>query len=157
MKAKKSSILMRVNIVGYAGAPATLFCAFDSETDTLAVIKESPEYEAGPRDGFLKISSQDRDLSHDALFTEADTRSAINAFFELEALKLISISPGVQRCNPANKIERDGMDEGGMKYRISPDITNAQVAVLAAAHYAGAQRGNAAALDFMDAMKLFSI
>lgn len=157
MSDKKASILMRVNIVGFAGAPSTLFCAFDPNTDILAVVREGDGYEAGPRDGFLKISSQQRDAHQDALYTEDNTREAITAFFELDALKLINISAKAQRCDPRSKIERDGMDESGMKYRIAPDITNAQVAVLAAAFFAGAQRGAAAAQDFMDDMRLFSL
>jgi hypothetical protein len=157
MAEKKATILMRVNIVGYAGPPSTLFCAFDPNTDILAVVKEAPEYEPGARDGFLKISSQSRDTHYDALFTEDNTRDAINAFFELDALKLINISAKAQRCNPTAKIERDGMDEGGMKYRISPDITNAQVGVLAASHFAGSQRGVAAVADFMEDMRMLSI
>ena len=153
---KKATVLMRVNIVGFAGSPSTLFCAFDPNTDMLAIIKEHPEYEAGAREGFLKISSQSRDEHFDALYAEDNTRDAINAFFELDALKLISISAKAQRCNPLNKIERDGMDEGGMKYRIAPDITNAQVAVLAASFYAGSQRGAAASMDFMDEMRMMT-
>lgn len=143
-------------MVGYAGPPVTLFAAFDPATDVLAIVKQAPEYESGPRDGFLKISSQERDAHHDALFLEENTRQAITAFFELDALKLISISEKAQRSNPLSKIERDGMDEKGIKYRIAPDITNAQVAVLAASFYAGAQRGAAAAQDFMEDLRLMT-
>ena len=151
-----SAVLIRVNIAGYGGAPVSMFCAYDPETDILAVARES-EYEDGPRDGFLKITNQDRDGAYDALFSEELTKGAIGSFFELDALKLLNISSKVQRCSPLNKIERDGMDEGGMKYRIAPDISNAQVAVLAAAWYVNAQRGVTAVREFADEMRMLTI
>jgi hypothetical protein len=154
MAEAKPIIAMRVNIIGYSGEPATMYCAYDPGTDILAVLKQAPAYEAGPKDGFLKISSQSRDAHHDAIFTEEMTREAINAFFELDALKLLNINSNAQRANPLHQIERDGMDEGGMKYRIAPAITNAQVAVLAACHYAAAQRGYTVASDFMEEMRM---
>lgn len=156
MSEKKPTIKMRVNVAGYKGAPASLFAAYDPATDILLVARESA-YEGGERDGFLKITNQVRDSAQDALFTEDDTRSAITAYFELEALRLITLAQSVQRCNPESKIERDGMDERGMKYRIHPDISNAQVAVLFAALYAGRQRSVDVAQGFMDEMLLISI
>lgn len=151
-----SHVLMRVNIAGYGGTAVSVFCAYDTESDMLAVSREA-DYEPTARDGFLKITNQDRDAAYDALFTEELTRNAIGAFFELDALKLLAISPKVQRCNPSNKIERDGMDESGMKYRISPDVTNAQVAVLAASWYANTQRGVSAIREFNEEMRMMSI
>lgn len=151
-----SAVLIRVNIAGYGGSPVSMFCAYDPDTDILAVVRET-DYEASERAGFLKISNQDRDAAYDALFTEELTKGAIGAFFELDALKLLSIASKVQRCDPRSKIERDGMDEGGMKYRIAPDISNAQVAVLAAAWYANTQRGVTAVREFAEEMRMMTI
>lgn len=151
-----SHILIRANIAGYGGNAVSIYCAYDTDSDILAVSREG-EYEDSDRPSFLKISNQNRDKAFDALFTEELTRSAINAFFELDALKLLAISPKAQRCNPLNKIERDGMDEGGMKYRISPDVTNAQVAVLAASWYVNTQRGVSAVREFAEEMRMLTI
>lgn len=151
-----SHILIRANIAGYSGSPASVMCAYDTDSDILAVSSER-EYEDMDRAGFLKISNQSRDKAYDALFTEELTRNGITAFFELDALKLLAISSKAQRCNPLNKIERDGMDEGGMKYRIAPDITNAQVAVLAASWYVNTQRGVTAVREFAEEMRMMTI
>jgi hypothetical protein len=156
MSEKKPAVKLRVNIAGFAGKPVSLFAAYDPGTDILLVAREV-EYEGGAREGFLKITNQARDDEHDAVFTEDETREAISAYFELDALKLLTLGDKVQRCNPANKIERDGMDERGTKYRIAPDINNSQVAVLVAAYYAGKQRGMRASQDFMDEMILMTI
>lgn len=83
-----SHILIRTNIAGYGGNPVSVFCAYDTDSDILAVSREG-EYEDGDRAGFLKISNQNRDKAYDALFTEDLTRNGITAFFELDALKLI--------------------------------------------------------------------
>lgn len=156
MTEKKPTIKMRVNVAGYKGAPASIFAAYDPSSEILLVAREAA-YEGGVRDGFLKLTNQTRDAAHDAVFTEDDTRGAITSFFELEALKLITLGAAVQRCNPESKIERDGMDERGMKYRISPDISNAQVAVLFASLYAGRQRSLDVCGDFMAEMLMISI
>lgn len=152
MSTKKAAVLMRINIAGYAGAPATLFGAYDPDTDVLAIIKEAKEYEGGPRNGFLKITNQQRDAAFDGLFLEDETREAILAFHDLEALKLLMLQGDAKRANPASRIERNGMDEGGIKFNIHPETTNAQVAVLAACLYAGRQRGFQKATAFFSEM-----
>jgi hypothetical protein len=149
-------ILIRSSMAGYGGSPVSVFCAYDPSTDILAVSRKG-DYEGSERDGFLKITNQDRDAAFDALFTEDKIREAITAFFELDALKLVSISSRASACHPSNKIERDGMDERGMNYRISPDIKNEQVAVLAACWYANVQRNVSAVRDFAEEMRLISI
>lgn len=156
MSDPKAAIKMRVNVAGYKGTPTSIFAAYDPVSDILLVARESP-YESGERDGFLKITNQVRDAAHDAVFSEDDTRGAITAYFELDALKLITLGQSVQRCSPDSKIERDGMDEAGMKYRIHPDISNSQVAVLFASLFAGRQRSVGVAQDFMDEMLMLTI
>lgn len=152
----KPTIKMRINAAGYKGEPASLFAAYDPESDILLVAREA-KYEGDQREGFLKITNQTRDKFSDALFTEDDTRAAITAYFELDAMRLVTLAATVQRCNPESKIERDGMDEHGMKYRIHLDISNAQVAVLFACLFAGRQRAVGVTQDFMQEMLLISI
>lgn len=149
-------ILIRASVAGYGGSPVSVYCAYDPQTDILAISRKG-DYDGGDREGFLKITNQERDKAYDALFTEDKTREAITAFFELDALKLIAIGSRASACHPSNKIERDGMDESGMKYRISPDIKNEQVAVLAACWYANVQRNVSAVRDFAEEMSLISI
>lgn len=149
--------LIRVNIAGFRGEPATLFGAYDPRTDILAVLKVAKEYEPGPRDGFLKITNQSRDTSQDALYGEQDLRESVLAFFDMDSLKLVSLQGDAQRCNPANMIEREGMDANGLKFRFHPDITNQQVAVLAACLYANRQRGFAQVAAFAADMSILTI
>lgn len=156
MSTPKTPVLMRVNVVGYGGSPISLYCAYDPGTDILAVIKEG-DYDGGPKEGFLKITSQTRDASFDATFAAENTQAAIAAFFEMDALKLLNMPGNVGKHNPRHKIEQDGMDEGGMKYRFAPDIGNGQVAVLAASHFANSQRGYGQAADFAEEMKMMTI
>lgn len=150
-------VMMRINIAGYAGPAATLFAAFDPATDMLAIVRRAKDYEPGPRDGFLKITNQNRDGAYDALYLEEETRESILAFFDLDSLKLLSLKGDAARCNPANKIERDGMDDTGLKFRFHPDINNEQVAVLAACLFAGRQRAVSQMKSFAEEMRILTI
>ena len=149
-------VMMRINVSGFGsnGKAATVFAAFDPSNDVLLIAREAEAYESSERPGFLHITNQARDEHHDAVFTDDDTHEAITAYLELDGLGLLTISPKVQRLTPSNKIERDGMDSSGMKYRIQPDISNGQVAVLAACLYANRQRSMGAITDFNAEMAL---
>lgn len=145
---KSKRVKMRINCSGYQGEAVSVFGMFDMETDVLLIGQRAKKYDTEPRDGFLRITTQDRDPTHDGVFLEEQTRDAIVAFFELEAMNLIQFGEGLSSLDPKNKIERDGMDTGGMKYRIAPDISNGQVAVLIAAHTAVGQRAVGRAGEF---------
>lgn len=154
---EKKPVLMRINIAGYADRPASVFAAYDPNSDVLAIARLAKEYEGGPRDGFLKITNQQRDDAYDAIYTEEETRDSILAFFDMENLGLLTLKGDALRINPANKIERDGMDESGLKFRFAPDISNAQVAVLAAALYGDRQRKIAQTASFAEQMRILTI
>ncbi len=147
---------MRINVAGYFGRPVSVFAAYAPATDILLVSREG-EYEATERPGFLHITNQVRDEHHDAVFTEQDLKEAIGAYFELDALRLLTLGPKVQRLSPDSKIERMGVDERGMNYRIAPDINCAQVAVMVACLYASRQRGVDAAQDMADVFAAITI
>lgn len=149
--------LIRVNIAGFYGEPATIFAAYDPGTDVLAIARVGKAYEPGPREGFLKITNQSRDQSYDALFGEDDFEEAVRAFWDLESLKLLTLKNDAQRCNPSTKLERDGVDDTGMKFRFHPDMTNQQVAVLAACLYANRQRSVSFMADFAAEMAMITI
>jgi hypothetical protein len=142
-------VFMRVNAAGYVGEPVSMLCSFDPATDILFAMK-TVAYEDRDRPGFLRVTTLDRDSTRDMLFTEDETREAITAFFELDAMKLVNLAPDLQRYAPAHVIEREGMDEHGMIYRIKPDITNGQYAVLIAAYVAQKQRKVSAISDFLE-------
>lgn len=151
-------VKMRVNVAGFQGEAASLFCAYDPSNDLLLVAREGAEYESTRREGFLHISNQQRDEAIDAHFSNDDLQDAIKAYFEMDSMRLLTIASGAQRANPSSKIERDGLDASGPRYRIAPDMSNAQVATLVACRYAVQQRDIAAASDMMgDVLSMVTI
>ena len=156
MSSNSPAILMRINVAGYFGRPVSVFAAYAPATDILLVSRES-EYEVAERPGFLHVTNQHRDEHHDAVFTEQDLKDAICAYFELDALRLLTLGPKVQRLSPDSKIERMGVDERGMNYRIAPDINCAQIAVMVACLFASRQRGVNAAQDLADVFTAVTI
>lgn len=144
---KGTPVKMRINVAGYQGEPVTLYAAYDPANDVLLVARDD-KYTPGPRDGYLKITNQERDEARDALFSDEDLSDAISAFFELDGLRLLTLSDTVRRHNPSARIERDGITEAGVKYRISPDMSCAQVGVMVACLFANRQRGVRAADSF---------
>ena len=156
MSTARPATLMRINVAGYFGRPVSVFAAYSPATDILLVSRES-EYEAIERAGFLHITNQFRDGHHDAVFTEQDLKEAIAAYFELDALRLLSLGPKVQRLSPDSKIERVGVDERGMNYRIALDINCAQVAVMVACLFASRQRHVDAAQEMADVFAVITV
>lgn len=151
-----TTILLRVNIAGFQGEPVSLYGAFD-HADDLLLISESQVYEPGDAPAMLKISNQERDAFRDDLVGDDNMQDAIRAYFEMEGLKLLVLGEKAKRHAPSNKIERDGVDEGGLRYRISPDITCAQVGVMFACLAAKRQRAVGGALNIMEEIGAFSV
>ena len=148
-------IKIRVNVAGYSGTPVSLYCAFDPATDVLLVARAG-DYEAGEREGFLKVTNIVSDAAFDSLFEGDQTKEAIEAYFEMDSMRMLTLGEAVQRFNPASQIERDGMDEAGPKYRVAPSITSGQVAVLVACLTAHRQRGHASAAQAFKDFELLS-
>lgn len=156
MSANDKTILLRVNIAGFSGEPVSLIGAFDHEDDLL-LISDTKAYTDGDAPAMLKVSNQQRDKFRDDLVGDEQMQDAISAYFEMDGLKLLVLGDRALRHNPANKIERDGVGEGGVRYRISPDITCAQVAVMFACLAATRQRSVTGALSIMDEISSFSV
>lgn len=149
-------VKIRVNVAGFAGMPVSLYCAFDPGTDVLLVARAG-DYDDAPRDGFLKVSSLASDKAFDFLFESDQTKEAIEAYFEMDSRRMLTLGEAVQRFNPAAQIERDGMDEAGPKYRVAPSINSGQVAVLVACWVARRQRSHALVGEVFGEFELLSI
>jgi hypothetical protein len=127
---------IQATIVGYGNKACSLFSAYDEATQVLVISREA-EYRRARRDGCLVLTN-DLNIERDGLFTEDDFHEAINAYFGMKSgvaadgvSSRLVIDEKAARANPSNAIEKDGMDAGGQKYRVSESIACAQVAALA--------------------------
>ena len=132
---------IQCNIEGYNGTPCSLFSAYDSETGALQVAVEAALLEE-PRKGCVLVSNR-KEAERDCHFTAEQLSEAIDAYFSLAPASgqfaKIEFADRAARAVPS--VENDGYTSSGPKYRVSPDITNAQVATLATAWYATVKIG----------------
>lgn len=145
------TLKIRINVAGFEGGPCSLYCVLDTDTEMLLVGRKGG-YDGTRRDGFMCVTMQGGDAAHDLVFDQDNFRDAIRAFFEMRDLRLMQFGSGLDGINPEHRIERAGMDEHGIVYRLGPDITSPMVAVIIAAHVAHQQRANIMAQDMADDM-----
>ncbi|HWX02385.1 hypothetical protein [Collimonas sp.] len=125
---------IQASISGYGMAPATVYSFYEAESDILLVSKETAFRTDRFSDAILigGVGLAERDC----LFTDVDFMDAIEEFFIRANGKTLMIDDKAARCDPRQKLEPDGMSDTGKRlYRVSPDITCGQVAVLATAWY----------------------
>ena len=146
------------SISGYGtdGSQAvTLVCFHDAESGVLVVDKTMPFADQRP-DGFALITNlplQTRDF----LFTEDHIRDSIRDYYAMNGQELIDIDESLMRYRPDGKIEREGIDERGPKFKLSEDIGNGEVAVLAAVAFVMAQEPITGAMEAIsDFTKLYT-
>lgn len=138
-----------VSIGGYGGtgaSPITLAALRDDATGVLSVAK-GVKYRDEPLVGFAFVTNM-RLPNYDCLFTEEHLQSAILAYKEGEGLGTFLIDDEVAKHRP--RIETDGIDTKGQKYRLAPDFTNGEMAVLALAYFQSRQRSIGGLSDQMD-------
>lgn len=129
-----------VSIGGYGGAgaePVTLVAFKNNALGSLTVLQKVTYREVAD-DGFAFVTNL-RLKNYDCLFKEEHLADAISAYKEAEGMLTIVLDDEVARYRP--RIESDGVDTQGQKYRLAGDISNAEVAVLALAHFMSRQRG----------------
>jgi hypothetical protein len=141
-----SRIPIQATIVGYSGKACTLFSVYEPDSQILTIAVESA-FRRDRRDDCMVITNNP-DIERDGLFTEDDLSDAIGAFFQMQGGVAIDgnstrlqFLDKAQRANPGSKIEKDGIDASGQKYRIAEDIACAQVAALATCWYANSRAG----------------
>ena len=153
---------MRIQAVigSYRDAPTTLLGLLDENTGVLVIAKQVPYGEEKLAPDMALVSNLDLE-SRDWRFTDDHIQEAIIRFFTRSAQGTISIPRDLTRIDPTSKIEMDNIDVTGRKYRLSPDIANAQIAVLAMVAYADKYSGISAALtaadEMLDIFKAFSV
>lgn len=140
MSEAPAGMKIMVSIGGYGGsgsAPVSLVAFKHNALGTLTVLKQIT-YREVPDDGFAFVTNM-RLLNYDCLFKEEHLADAITAYKEGEGMGTILLTDDTARYRP--QIETDGVDTQGQKYRLGSEIDNAQIAVLALAHFMSRQRG----------------
>lgn len=143
-----------VSIGGYGGTGAeaiTLFANRDEATGVLVVLKKE-EYTETPRPGHAFVTNM-KLPNYDCLFKEEHLSDAIRAYKEALGLDTIVLAPEALKYAP--RIESDGVDTQGQKYRLHAAMSNGELAVLALAHFMSRQRAISATAGA--ANKLFSM
>lgn len=134
---------------GQAGSkPVTLLCALDEPTGVLVVGKEVA-FKEGRIEGFSLVTNVDLH-QRDFFFTVDHLRDAIRDYFAKSGQGLLAIDDEVARYAPESQIEVDGIDERGPKYRLSADVGNGHVAILAAVAFVSVQEPKQALIGAMD-------
>lgn len=137
-------------IHGYSGKPATVLATYAEDGGAVFIAKSVSYRQERVSDSVLIANSELPEMEHH--FKEDSLGDAIEAFNRLRNGGLISFDKSVQGLDPTGAIEQDGITETGRKMRISPDIKNDQIAILAICLYAGKARTNAKVMDMMDAL-----
>lgn len=134
-------IQIQANFAGFEGLPCSLFSAYDSDNRVLIIAKEA-NYRELRRDGCALISNIDGS-ERDFFFTDKQIFTAIEAYFSLlngvsgdgKSSRLM-FSADAARANPNLILEKDGIDSGGQKFRVSEGATCGQMAALATCLFA---------------------
>lgn len=126
---------LQATIEGYGGRAVSVFAALDDDSGILVVSAIADA--SARREGCFVIAANAR-ADRDALFSHERLADGIGAYY---AIKTRAASDGQTTClrfgqrangaDPASAIELDGVNVQGPMYRISPDVSNAQIATLA--------------------------
>lgn len=148
---------IQANIEGFLGKPVSLFGVIDTDTGVLNVVKAAVKRQA-KRDDCVLISNTVK-ADCDFAFDETKFKAAIASYFRLkggmaedEMTPLLIISGKVGSADPKSALEMDGVSESGMDYRIAPDISNMQMAVLAMCLYAEKNKVADECLEMFDSL-----
>lgn len=126
--------MIQASFRGYgADKAATVFGLYNNGTGILAISRVTDYRPTRFKESVIISNFADEREMH---YTEELMREAVAAFFDMQGGRLITFADGVMSANPGTKIEPDGVDERGTKYRFAPDISNSQIAVIAMCLYA---------------------
>lgn len=141
-------------ISGFQGQAVALASVLDEKTGVLVVAKQLAYREDRPKPDMALVSNLDLQ-SCDFLFSDKHLRDAIRSYFTRRSQGMLEIDSALGRYLPDNRIEQDGVDESGRKFKISPDIDNGQIAVLATVAFIEAQKPISAAIDMANELSDF--
>lgn len=121
-------------IMGFGGKPSCVLSLYDETSGVLVVSKIVP-HRKDRFDDCLVISNTELP-AREVLYDEGKFNESISTYLEMKNCGLIDILPGASQSDPGNAFETEGVRETGRRiYRFNPDMSNAQVAVIATAWY----------------------
>lgn len=138
-KQKIKDTLIQATFIGYSGEPATVLSVYDA-AERLAV-GSIKNYEKERRPGCVVITN-DTTLERDLFFTEEMLLEAIQAYFTLrngiaaDKGNRLVIGPANNRASPEGAVQPLEVTPAGRKYQVNPDISNAQMALIATCYFA---------------------
>ena len=141
-------------ISGYQGPPIALASVLDENTGVLVIAKQLNYREDRPAPDMAVVSNLDLPEC-DFMYSDKRLRDSIRAYFARRGQGMVEIESILGRYLPDNKIEQDGVDESGRKFRIAPDIDNGQIAVLATVAFVEAQKHISSSMTLMDDLSEF--
>lgn len=137
-------VLLQCSVSGYSGAAVTLLGAMDAGTGAVLVTADKKDGDAytplRKKPQFAFVANSTAAQGRDVLFTDEHLRDAIHTYFDFKARGLVRLDNSVAKHNADTRIEPDGVDERGRKYRLAEDITCGQVAVLVLCWFARRQQ-----------------
>lgn len=140
---------IHVSISGYEGPAVTLVCALKTDSNVLVIAKQEQDLREERKEGFALVTNLHLPAS-DWLFTDDHIRQGIGDYYARSTQGTLDIVEALSRHDPSNNIGKEGFDERGPVYRITPDITNGQLAIIAACAYADLQVGLGSAASVSD-------
>jgi hypothetical protein len=135
------------SVSGFSGDSVTLLAFLDPATGVLAIAKKTQEFREVGDEGYAFVTNT-RTESYDCLFTEDHWAQAMRDFKVAEGSETVKLGAEATRFTP--RIESDGVDDHGQKYRLHEDLTNGEVAVLALVHFQQRQLAMSAVDSVMD-------
>lgn len=127
---------IQASISGYSGARATVYSLY--RDGVLLVAKISDYREARFED--CAVVSNVLLPERDAAFGEEHLKDAIDGMHVMRSEGRLHIDNAANMADPASRVEFDSMDVNGRNYRVHPEITCAQIAVLASVWFASQSR-----------------
>jgi hypothetical protein len=120
------------SVSGYSGDSVTLLALLDPATGVLAIAKKTRDFREVADEGYAFVTNTRTD-AYDCLFTEDHWAQAIRDYQVAEGNETVKLGDEAARFSP--RIETDGVDDRGQKYRLHADLSNGEVAVLALVHF----------------------
>lgn len=145
---------IQVNAAGYSGQSVTMLLFFDEKSGVLVADKTISFREPRAKADMALVTNLDLpDL--DYRFLDKHLSEAIRSYFTRAGQGLLDIRKELGRYDPKDKIEMDGVDEGGRRYRIHDEIENGQMAVLMAISFIESQKPITSTISAMNELADF--